>query len=50
MRANKSNGITKLFHTNEKFFDKELHKYDKMPAMLFVKSAGLMNLIEDYNQ
>ena len=45
-----SNGLQRIFKINEKFFDKEIHKYDKMPAMLFVKSASLMNLIEDYNK
>lgn len=44
-----SNGISKIFKLNERFFDKELDKYDNMPAMLFVKSATLMNLIEDYD-
>jgi len=43
----RSEGLSKIFKINERFFDKEIHKYDNMPAMLFVKSATLINLIED---
>jgi len=40
-------GIGKFFKLDEMFFDKEINKYDDLPALLFVKSASLMNLIEE---
>lgn len=42
-----TDGNERVFRVNEKFFENEIHKYDDMPAMFFVKSAALMNLIED---
>lgn len=41
------NGTGKFFNLNEFFFKKEINKYKTMPAILFVKSAHVMNLIED---
>ncbi|HOJ28711.1 MAG TPA: amino acid permease [Spirochaetota bacterium] len=36
-----------FFNLNEYFFNKEIHKYDTLPTILFVKSASVLNLIED---
>lgn len=40
-------GTGRFFSLNEFFFEKEIDKYNDMPAILFVKSAHVMNLIED---
>ncbi len=37
----------RLFNLNEYFFGKEIHRYDRLPAILFVKSAGVMSLVEE---
>lgn len=36
-----------FFKLNEFFFSKELSRYDKLPPVLFVRSAGPINLTED---
>ncbi|MBN1501692.1 MAG: amino acid permease [Spirochaetes bacterium] len=38
---------SRLFNLNKFFFEKEIEKYNDMPAILFIKSAYVMNLIED---
>jgi len=43
----KSEGITKLFNLNEVFFSQEIEKYNDLPAILFIKSSGWMNLIDE---
>ncbi len=40
-------GGGRLFNLNEFFFKKEIHHYDELPPILFVKSAFVMDLIED---
>ncbi len=37
----------KFFNINQYFFKKEIEKYNDLPAILFVKSAYIMDLIED---
>jgi amino acid transporter len=37
----------RFFNLNEFFFNKEIHRYDDLPPILFIKSAYVMNLIED---
>ncbi len=37
----------RLFNLNEFFFSKEIRRYDRLPAILFVKSAGVMSLVEE---
>ena len=39
-------GLARLFALDERFFTKQLHKYDKFPPVLFVKAADTMSLIE----
>ena len=36
-----------LFNLNQYFFKKEIDKYNDLPAILFVKSAYVMDLIEE---
>lgn len=36
-----------LFKMNEFFFDKEIEKYGALPAILFVKSAYVLDLLDD---
>ncbi len=38
---------TRFFSLNQYFFKKEIDKYNDLPAILFVKSAYVMDLIED---
>jgi amino acid transporter len=38
---------TRFFNLNQYFFKKEIEKYNDLPAILFVKSAYVMDLIED---
>ncbi len=40
-------GGARFFNLNEFFFSMEIHRYDRLPAILFVKSAGVMNLVEE---
>ena len=40
-------GILKSFKFNEMFFDSHIEKYEDLPAILFVKSAHVMDLLED---
>lgn len=40
-------GIAKFFNLSDVFFKQEITKYDKLAPILFVKSAQLMNLIEE---
>lgn len=37
----------KLFNLDKFFFKKEINKYNNLPAIIFVKSAYTMNLVED---
>ena len=37
----------RFFNLNEFFFNKEINRYDELPPILFIKSAYVMNLIED---
>lgn len=37
----------RLFNLDEYFFRSEIKKFDKLPPVLFVKSAGVMKLIEN---
>ena len=40
-------GLSSLFHLDELFFDREIENYKDLPAVLFVKSQGVINLIEE---
>jgi amino acid transporter len=40
-------GSKRFFNLNEFFFNKEINRYDELPPILFIKSAHVMNLIED---
>ena len=40
-------GSGRFFNLNEFFFNKEINRYDELPPILFIKSAYVMNLIED---
>lgn len=42
-----NNGTRSLFKLNEFFFDKEISGYDALPAILFIRSAKLMTIMED---
>ena len=38
----------KYFRINEFFFSKEINKYSDLPPIIFVKSAYVLNLIEEW--
>jgi amino acid transporter len=40
-------GVNRTFSLNEYFFDKEISTYNELPSVLFVKSAYILNLIEE---
>ncbi len=40
-------GARNFFNLNEFFFRREIHRYDELPAIIFVKSAQKIHLIED---
>ncbi len=47
LEKEKEGGLTKLFHLNKKFFEKEIKKFDDFPPILFVEAATKVNLIEE---
>jgi hypothetical protein len=46
MPGKRAGGIARVFSLDKLFFTKELDKFKDFPPVLFVKAAGVMNLLE----
>ncbi|WP_245584611.1 amino acid permease [Spirochaeta cellobiosiphila] len=46
MPGQKAGGLAKMFSLDKMYFTKELEKYEKLPPVLFVKAASIVDLLE----